>query len=93
LKDQIAEKQSYLTELVRGVHTNIFLTEVEITRANELEKLGFKSFDAMHIACSESENVDVFLTTDDKLLKNAKREKEHLNIQIAKPLSWLTEII
>jgi len=87
------EKRSYLTELVKGVHTNISLMEGEITRANELEKLGFKSFDAIHIACSESENADVFLTTDDKLLENAKREKDHLNIQIANPLSWLTEII
>ena len=41
----------------------------ESIRAKQLEEVGFKSFDAMHIACAESEKADVFLTTDDKLLK------------------------
>ncbi len=63
----------------------------EIEKNNE--NLGFKSFDAMHISCSESANVNVFLTTDDKLLKTAEREKDNLNVKIANPLSWLTEIL
>ncbi len=75
------------------MQTNINITENETKRANELENFGFKSFDAMHVACSESANVDVFLTTDDKLLKTAEREKDKLNIKISNPLSWLTEII
>jgi len=87
------EKRTYLTELSAGIQTNITLTEVEIIRSNELENLEFKSFDAMHIACSESANADVFLTTDDKLLKKARRESDNLNILIANPLSWLTEIL
>ncbi len=87
------EKRTDLTELAAGIQTNIALTEIEIIRANELENLGFKSFDAMHIACSESARADVFLTTDDKLLKKSKRERDNINVQIANPLSWLTEII
>ena len=58
--------------------------------AKQLE-VGFKSFDAMHIACAESEKADVFLTTDDKLLKLAKRNKNKLNVDIANPVLWLTE--
>ena len=53
--------------------------------------MGFKSFDAMHIACAESEKADVFLTTDDKLLKLAKRNKNKLNIDIANPVLWLMQ--
>lgn len=87
------EKRTYLTQLSAGVQTNVTLTEVDIIRTNELENLGFKSFDAMHIACSESANADVFLTTDDKLLKKDEREIDNLNIRIANPLSWLTEIL
>ena len=59
--------------------------------AEQLEEVGFKSFDAMHIACAESEKADVFLTTDDKLLKLAKRNKKKLNIDIANPVLWLTK--
>ena len=87
------EKRKYLTELALGIQTNITISESEIIRANELENLGFKSFDAMHIACSESASADLFLTTDDKLLKKAERESDNLNIRIANPLSWLTEIL
>ena len=85
------EKRAYLTELSKSAHTSIAITEKEITRANELENIGFKGFDAMHIACSESAGNDVFLTTDDKLLKKAVREKDKLNVQIANPLSWMME--
>ena len=48
------EKRTYLTELSADVDTNVIVTEIEITRANEIENLGFKSFVAMHISCSES---------------------------------------
>ena len=87
------EKRGYLKALASGIHKNITLTEVQIRRANVLENLGFKPFDAMHISCSESANADVFLTTDDKLQKTAKREENNLNVKIANPLSWLTEIL
>lgn len=85
------DKRKYLTELASGIKTNITLSESEIIRANEFENLGFKSFDAMHIACSESALADVFLTTDDRLLKKSVREKDNINVQIANPLSWLME--
>jgi len=65
------------------------LQDKESIRAKQLEEVGFKSFDAMHIACAESEKADVFLTTDDKLLKLGKKNK--LNIDIANPVLWLTK--
>lgn len=85
------EKRRYLMELAEWVHLHVDLTEDTIARATELEQLGFKSFDAMHVACAESANADVFLTTDDKLLKTALRESDNLHVTTANPLSWLTE--
>jgi len=41
------------------------------SRAKELNEMGFKSFDALHIACAERGRADVLLTTDDHLLKKA----------------------
>lgn len=87
------EKRNSLVRLSACVHTNKAVTESEISRAHELENIGFKSFDAMHISCSESAGADVFLTTDDKLLKRAEREKNNINVRIANPLSWLTEML
>ncbi len=87
------EKRNYLIELSAGVHTNVKIEENEIERANDLINMGFKPYDAMHISCSESVNTDVFLTTDDKLLKIAERNKDEINVRIANPLSWVMEII
>ncbi len=70
------EKRNYLINLASGIHSNINVKEIDMIRANELENLGFKPFDAMHISCSENANADVFLTTDDRLLKKAEREKK-----------------
>lgn len=62
-------------------------------RAIELEGLGFKSFDALHIACAEKAGVDVLLTTDDRLLRNALRSSNIVKVGIENPLKWLMEVI
>ena len=85
------EKRHYLKRIANFVNKTRKIQDKESIRAKQLEKVGFKSFDAMHIACAESEKADVFLTTDDKLLKLAKRNKNKLNVDIANPVLWLTE--
>jgi len=62
-------------------------------RAQELEKLGFHTIDALHLACAERGGADVFLTTDDRLLRLAVRVSEHLRIQVANPLAWLAKVV
>ena len=61
----------------------------ESARAGELEGLGFKGFDALHLACAESAGATVFLTTDDKLLKLAASLTDDLRVQVTNPLEWL----
>lgn len=58
-------------------------------RALEFEGMGFRTFDALHIACAEKARVDIFLTTDDRLLKRANQEGKNLKVSIANPLYWL----
>lgn len=65
------ERKNRLNLLANFVCNSILIEEKETKRAQELEKLGFHSFDALHLACAETANVDIFLTTDDKLLKLA----------------------
>lgn len=85
------EKRRYLIELAEWVDLHVDLTEDVIARATELEQLGLKSFDAMHVACAESIGTDIFLSTDDKLLKATLRVRDKLHVTTANPLSWLTE--
>ncbi len=62
------------------------------TRAGELELLGFTDFDAAHLATAERLACDVFLTTDDRLIKRASAlVPMQLGIRAINPLLWLQE--
>ena len=61
------------------------------TRANEFERFGMQSFDALHLACSEH-HADVLLTVDDKFLKKIAGISQ-LNITVYNPLVWLNEVL
>ncbi|MEE3719820.1 PIN domain-containing protein [Tumidithrix elongata RA019] len=70
----------------------IIVTESIVSRAMELISLGFKRFDALHLACAESGNVDVFLTTDDRLLKKSMVYEKTMRVSVANPVIWLMNI-
>lgn len=79
-----------LSDFVQEV---VEVNEKEVKRAKELQKEGFQVFDALHIACAESAKVDVFLSTDDRLLKQAKRVSKRLKVRVENPLAWVEEMI
>jgi hypothetical protein len=62
-------------------------------RTAELEKLGFSSYDANHIASAERSQADIFLTTDDRLFKKYQRNSQLINVKINNPVQWLAEVI
>ena len=70
---------------------NIVIGDEIISRAKDLTKMGFKSFDALHIACAEKGQADALLTTDDHLLKKAISHREFIRVRLENPLRWLTE--
>ena len=65
---------------------------IEIRRGMQLESLGFRQRDALHIACAERAQADLFFTTDDQMLKIAKRSHVQLRVRIENPYTWLQEI-
>lgn len=75
------------------VNSKIRVDQKIKNKAFKLEQLNFKSFDALHVACAERKKIDVFLTTDDKLLKNSIRCKKEINIRVENPLKWLMEVL
>lgn len=80
-----------LTTLLQLGHQTIFVGGKEILRGEELEGLGFKELDALHIACAESGNADILLTTDDRMLRRAKRYRAQLRVRVENPYTWLQE--
>ncbi|MBI3258623.1 MAG: hypothetical protein HYZ54_03960 [Ignavibacteriae bacterium] len=68
---------------------NIDLTDELINRATMISTQGIDYFDALHFACSEKLNADIFVTVDDKLLKKLNRITTH--VQCVNPLTYIIQ--
>ncbi|MBE9105430.1 PIN domain-containing protein [Nostoc cf. edaphicum LEGE 07299] len=72
--------------------SKVNITQEIAFRGGELAQMGFKDYDALHIACAEAGNVNVLLTTDDRMLRLAARYKDLLQVKVENPLQWLREV-
>jgi predicted nucleic acid-binding protein len=61
-------------------------------RAASLQSFGFDPFDALHLACAEEGRADVFLTTDDDLIRRARRRISEIRTRVMNPVSWYQEV-
>ena len=90
--EQIAEperRRSVRALLPASEH--VAATRAEEARAAQLAVFGFHQTDARHIACAESGGADVFLTTDDQLVRAAVRHRLQLRLRVLNPVTWLQE--
>ncbi|MCT7957631.1 hypothetical protein [Laspinema palackyanum] len=62
-------------------------------RSQQLEGLGFGLFDSFHLACAIATGADIFLSTDDRLLKTARRYESQLKVTISNPVIWLIQVL
>jgi len=86
------KKREVMRDSLNFAHETILVGSAEKIRSTELEVLGFKRFDALHIACAESGDADILLTTDDRMLNLAKRYQSRLRVRVENPYTWLQEI-
>jgi len=87
------ERRSRIRSMLGGAQSTVALTATGVTRAKALQALGFRTYDALHLACAEQATVDVFLTTDDRVLRLATRHTAQLQVRVANPLNWLLEVV
>lgn len=71
---------------------HVHLDEDQHRRGEALERMGLRGYDSLHIACAEAAGADALLTTDDALIRRARRLQHHLAVRVANPVSWLEEI-
>ena len=84
-----AKRRERLQALIPRRHRFVRHEPPMSARALELERRGFAGIDALHLACSEAADADVFLTTDDRLLRLAVRHEKLLRVAVANPLAWI----
>ena len=83
------DKLKQIKDLLKKVDHRIILNQEIDQRSQVLEKLGFGLYDSFHIASAEYAMVDVFLTTDDRLLKKALKYQNLLKVKVDNPVIWL----
>jgi predicted nucleic acid-binding protein len=86
------ERRHRVESLIRYAGRNVLMEKCLVTRACELKEIGFGAYDALHLACAEHSNADVFLTTDDKLLRLSRECTGMLKVKVDNPLIWLKEV-
>jgi predicted nucleic acid-binding protein len=88
-----AERRERTLALLRLARERIEIgAAVHARAANLCDRHGFRSLDAFHVACAEASRADVFLTTDDALLRSTqKMPPGEMLVQIGNPLAWLTK--
>ena len=87
-----AERRRDLSALLAFANETVVPRAAAAGRAMSLEQLGFDAFDALHLAVAELAGVDVFLTTDDDLVRRGNLYSKLLRTRIANPLSWYQDI-
>jgi len=60
-------------------------------RGLELQRRGFKAFDALHVAVAEEAHVDRFCTADDRLRRRAAKQSD-LNVRVVSVLELFKEL-
>ena len=68
-RNPYAERQIFVTSVLRKAGVIQTLNDRLAKRAQEIEVLGIKSLDALHLACAERLKADYFVTCDDKMIR------------------------
>ncbi|NET25469.1 PIN domain-containing protein [Okeania sp. SIO1I7] len=96
LETEIAQTPNL--ERLKNVLTILAIAKIKVVssqfiekRSVELVKLGFSGYDAAHIASAERSRADIFLSTDDRLIKRAQRNQSVINVAVDNPVGWLME--
>ena len=87
------ERRQRVLSLAVLAHQTVETNKKVLDRAEELEEMGFNSYDAIHLASAENAQVDVFLTTDDQIQKVATRNQKVLSFIVENPVKWLEEVL
>ena len=88
-KNTDPSKKEQLDAILSLANVHLFSTPDIESQAQAFIKLGFKPYDALHIAFAQTAPADVFLTTDDRLLRNAKKHPHLITIPVENPVIWL----
>ncbi len=87
------EKREEVAGFLALATAELLLDAAMEQRARRLHEKGFGALDAIHVAAAEAGGCNVFLTTDDRMIKRARQHEADLKVRIANPLDWIMEYL
>ena len=87
------DRKNRLLKLCDKASDIVRLDEEIYVISENLKKAGFRSYDALHLACAKKASVDILLSTDDKLIKRVIQYATIVNIRVDNPWVWLQEVL
>jgi len=85
-KSQLVSISTYISKYIK-------LNKDIIDLAYNLQKNGFSPFDSLHISCAELSGIDIFATTDDKILRLYRKNPGLLKARIENPVNIIRELL
>ena len=92
-QNPVAQRAARVREWLRRGPVAHQADHAEVTRRTaELIRLGFRNFDAFHLASAEAAGAEVVATCDDRLLAAAQRHADVLIVRVVNPLVLAEEL-
>jgi predicted nucleic acid-binding protein len=88
-----ADRARRVMTLVRLSKTLVNASPAVVSRAHGLERLGLRGLDALHIASAEVATADLLITTDDRMLRRARRAAAQLQVNVVTPVQGLARLL
>ena len=88
-RDPDLQRRDKVEKILARAAVRIQLTDGSHKRGRELAEKAFKPLDALHISSAEQAEADVFISCDDHLLSNAKRNADIIEMHILNPIEFI----
>jgi predicted nucleic acid-binding protein len=89
IRDPERRRKTQGAAAASGGHVGV--DEDRLRRGRLLESLGLGVYDSLHIACAEAAGADALLTTDDALIRRARRLQHQVGVRVMNPVTWVKE--
>jgi predicted nucleic acid-binding protein len=82
-------RRAGVASVLKALPEVVPLADETVARAEELQRLGFRPLDALHVASAEGAACAFFVTTDDRLAAAMRRNAAALRVRLADPLEMV----
>jgi predicted nucleic acid-binding protein len=84
-QDPDRERVHRLGRLMELVTRRVEVSDALLKRARELEHTGLRGLDALHVASAEAGGAELLVTTDDRMIRTARRASAGLRVRVVTP--------